>query len=340
MKLSLVFPHDIPRPDAIRVAQAADRSGFSTVWTGESYGFDAFTTATQAACATTHIDIGTSVVNFASRSPALIAQSAASLDFISNGRLILGLGSSAAPVTEGWHGVSAKRPLQRLREVVDIVRLALRRERLVYEGEIYHLSGGLRLIDHPIREEIPIYLGSITPAGAALAGEIADGWLPTHVVLSRFNDVLLPSLTAGEIRAGRASGSVKTCVYNLPVIVTNDRTAGRDAARPRLALYIGGMGSEERNLYTELYQSYGFEEEAAHIRELFTSGKRDEAQRALSDDLIDAAAIVGEIDYCKERLAAINQPAIDEIAIAINVPGADPSARIGVVEELAGAVVS
>jgi F420-dependent oxidoreductase-like protein len=273
----------------------------------------------------------------ASRSPALIAQSAASLDFISNGRLILGLGSSAAPVTEGWHGESPERPLQRLREVIDIVRLVLRRERLVYDGEIYQLKGGLRLIDHPIREEIPIYLGSITPAGAGLAGEIADGWLPTHVVLGSFDKVLLPLLEVGERRAGRAPGTVKTCVYQVPVIVTDDRSVGRDAARARLALYIGGMGTKDRNLYTELYQSYGFEEEAATIRALFTSGKREEAQRAISNDLIDAAAIVGDIEYCQHRLSEFDDAAIDEVAIALNVPGGGAKERIAVLEKLAGA---
>jgi F420-dependent oxidoreductase-like protein len=337
MRLSLVFPHDLSRPDAIAVVQAADRCGLASVWTGESYGFDAFTTATQVACATTRINIGLGIINMASRSPALIAQSAASLDFISNGRLILGLGSSAAPVTEGWHGVSPERPLRRLREVIDIVRLVLRRERLVYDGEIYHLNGGLRLIDHPVREEIPIYLGSITPSGAALAGEVADGWLLTHVVLSRFEEVLHPLLEVGERRAGRTPGTVKTCASQVPVIVTGDRSVGRDAARARLALYIGGMGTKDRNLYTELYQSYGFEEEAATIRTLFMSGKREEAQQAISDELIDAAAIVGDIEYCQHRLSEFDDAAIDEVAIAVIVPGGGVKERIAALEKLAEA---
>src|SRR6195256_421005 len=234
----------------VAYVQEADRLGHDTVWGADAYGWDAFTICTQLAVATQRIKIGTGIVNVFSRSPALIAQTAGSLDLISNGRFILGLGTSGHQVIEGWHGVKFERGVRRMRETIEIVRMVLRRERLNYEGEIFKLGMGLKLITHPIRESIPIYLATLTPSGVALAGEVADGWLPVFFSPAHYDAVIRPGLEKGAARAGRPVTECSVCVSQ-PVFVTDDKEAGRQAARPQLGLYIGGMGSRERNYYNQ-----------------------------------------------------------------------------------------
>lgn len=325
MRLGITIPYadHLPRELVVGYVQEADRLGYDTVWVAEAYGWDAFTVLTQLACSTERIKIGSGIVNVFSRSPALIAQSAASLDLISNGRFVLGLGTSGHQVIEGWHGVKFEKGIRRLRETIEIVRMVLRRERLVYEGEVFHLGLGAKLITHPVRERIPIYLATLTPAGIALTGELADGWLPVHVSPAHFESVVMPPLLEGARKAGRSPEDVSVCAFGVPVIVTKDRKAGRDAARPHLALYIGGMGSREKNYYNRLFQSYGWEEEAARIQELYLDRRREEAMAVLSDEMIDAVTVIGTVEECKERLAEYERAGCDEASIALQVPGDD-----------------
>jgi F420-dependent oxidoreductase-like protein len=302
--------------------QAADRLGYDIVWIAEAYGWDAFTVLTDIACNTERIKLGTGIVNVFSRSPALIAQSAASLDHISGGRFVLGLGTSGHQVVEGWHGVKFERGVRRLRETMDIARTVLRRDRLTYEGEIFHLDMGLKLITHPLRPDVPIYLATLTPAGMALAGEMADGWIPVFFSPRHWESVLRPQLVRGAERAGRSPAEISVCVYQT-VIVTDDVQAGRDTIRPHLALYLGGMGSREKNYYNDLFR--------------YLERRRDEAMAAVTPEMIDLVTIIGPLDECRSRLAELERIGVDEVAISLLVPGNEPAMVLEALEGLAPA---
>jgi F420-dependent oxidoreductase-like protein len=240
------------------------------------------------------------------RTPTNAAMTAATLDLLSDGRFLLGLGTSGPQVVEGWHGQPWGKPLGKTREYVEIVRAALRRERVEHEGEHYRipwdgpgatgLGKPLKLMLRPLRAEIPIYLAALGPKNVALAAEIADGWLPIFVDPGRFEDVFGPSLAAAppgfEIAA------------TVSVAVGDDVAALRDALRPHVALYVGGMGAKGRNFYNSLVRRYGWEEEAGRIQELYLAGKQREAIAAVPDELVDAVSLVGPKERIAERLEA------------------------------------
>jgi F420-dependent oxidoreductase-like protein len=336
VKLGLTIPYtdEVPREDTLAFIQAADRLGYDTVWIAEAYGWDAFTVLADIAAHTERIKLGTGIVNVFSRSPALIAQSAASLDSISGGRFVLGLGTSGHQVIEGWHGVPFQRGVRRLRETMEIVRLVLRRERLVYQGEVFDLDMGLRLVTHPVRDRIPIYLATLTPSGVALAGELADGWLPVYFSPRHYETVIRPRLAEGAARSGRSLVDLSICVYQ-SVVVTEDLDRGRDAVRPHLALYVGGMGSRERNYYNQLFRSYGFEDEARRVQDLYLGRRREEAMAALTDEMIDLVTIVGPVEECRRRLAELEAAGVAEVALGLQVPGGGRQAVLDALEALA-----
>jgi F420-dependent oxidoreductase-like protein len=336
VKLGINVPYAdyLPREMVVAYVQEADRLGYDTVWVAEAYGWDAFTICTQLACTTQRIKIGTGIVNVFSRSPALIAQTAGSLDLISNGRFVLGLGTSGHQVVEGWHGVKFERGVRRMRETIEIVRMVLKRERVNYQGEIFHLGMGLKLITHPVRDSIPIYLATLTPTGVALAGELADGWLPVFFSPAHYDDVILPGLAKGADRAGRPLSALSVCPIQ-PVVVTDDRKAGRDATRAHLALYIGGMGSRQKNYYNQLWCSYGYQEEAARIQDLYLERRKDEAMAAISDEMVDLTTIIGPAEECRERLEELAKVGVDEVSVALSVPGNDPMETAAALKALA-----
>jgi F420-dependent oxidoreductase-like protein len=336
VKVGLTIPYTdaVSRETTRAFVQVADRLGYDRLWVPEAYGWDAFTILTEMACQTERIELATGIVNVFSRSPALIAQTAASLDRISDGRFVLGLGTSGHQVIAGWHGVPFERGVRRMRETMEIVRTVLRRDRLTYEGEIFHLDMGLKLITHPVRDRIPIYLATLTPSGLALAGELADGWLPVFFSPRHFDEVLRPQLEKGANRARRPLSELSICVSQ-PVVVTDDVEAGRDAVRPHLALYIGGMGSRERNYYNQLFCRYGFEEEARHIQDLYLARRREEAEAAITSEMIDLVTIVGTLDECRRRLHELEGLGVAEVAIGLRVPGAGESGMLEALEALA-----
>jgi F420-dependent oxidoreductase-like protein len=338
VRLGLTIPYTdrLSREQVLAFAKAADRLGYDTIWVAEAYGWDGFTVLTDLACRTERIKLATGIVNVFSRSPALIAQTAASLDAISGGRFVLGLGTSGHQVIEGWHGVKFERGVRRLRETMEIVRMILRRDRVVYEGEIFHLHMGLKLITHPVRDRIPIYLATLTPAGIALAGELADGWLPVHFSPRHWQSVIRPALEKGAARAGRSVSDLSVCVSQ-PVVVTEDVDAGRDSVRPHLALYIGGMGSRERNYYNQLFRRYGFEAEAQRIQDLYLARRREEAMAALTPEMIDLVTIIGPVEECRQRLAELESVGVNEVAMALSTPDDDPAHLMEALEALAPA---
>ena len=336
MKLGINVPYAdyLPREMVVAYVQEADRLGYDTVWVAEAYGWDAISICTQLACSTERIRIGTGIINVFSRSPALIAQTAASLDLISNGRFVLGLGTSGHQVIEGWHGVKFERGVRRMRETIEIVRMVLRRERVNYEGEIFHLGMGLKLITHPVRESIPVYLATLTPTGVALAGEMADGWLPVFFSPAHYAEVILPGLEQGALKSGRPLSELSVCPIT-PVVVTTDRKAGRDSTRAHLALYIGGMGSREKNYYNQLWCSYGYEAEAKRVQDLYLDRRRDEAMAAISDEMVDLTTIIGPVEECRERLQELSRVGVTEVSVALSVPGNDPLETLAALRALA-----
>ncbi len=323
MKIGVTYPRSVSLDAARRFVARADRLRYDTVWVPESYGFDSFTILSDLAARTSSIKLATGIVNVYSRSPALIAQSIAGLDALSGGRAVLGLGTSGPKVIAGWHGSEFGHGLRRLRESVEIVRLILRRERLSYHGEAFTIDGGIRLMREPVRARVPIFLGSITPAGSRLAGEIADGWLPTFVAPTKMSRVLVPSLNAGARRRSPELGECDICAFGMSVVVCDDLDAGRDAVRKRLALYVGGMGSHKSNYYNDLFVRYGYVEEANRIQRLFLSGDRVGAERSVTDEMIDATSIIGSPTECREQLLELAATGLASVALTIETVTSD-----------------
>lgn len=320
MKLGLVFGYwgAAPRDDYIPLAREAERLGFDSVWVAESWGNDAFTFGAWVAAHTSTIKIGTGVVQVAARTPTATAMAAATLDHLSGGRLILGLGVSGPQVVEGWYGRPSNRPLARTREYVDVIRRALRREGpLTNDGEFfplpYHGEGSsglgkpLKIMVHPLRSEIPIYIGAEGPKNVAQTAEIADGWLPLYYSPFR------PEVYADQLAAAKPDFEVAALVN---VAVTDDVAAGLWPVKATLGFYIGGMGAKGQNYHTKLMARMGFEAEAHKIQDLFFEGKRDEAIAAVPDEFADEIALVGPPSRLAERLDAWRSSDVTTLLVA------------------------
>lgn len=305
--------------EQLRVVQEAERLGYDSIWSAEAYGSDAATVLGWLAAGTSRIKLGSAIFQIPGRSPAMTAMTAATLDQLSGGRMLLGIGASGPQVAEGWHGQPFARQLQRTREYVAVVRMALARERVEFHGETIELPlpGGpgkpLRLMIAPVQERIPIYLAAIGPKNTALAGEIADGWIPTlfspeHV--AQFRDLL----AQGAARAGRTLERFDIAP-TVNAYVCEDREAARDLMRPFLALYVGGMGSREQNFYNRLVQRYGYEAEARRIQDLYLAGKKDQAAAAIPAALIDQVSLCGPREAVRERIAAFRAAGVGTLMI-------------------------
>jgi F420-dependent oxidoreductase-like protein len=292
--------------EQLELAQEADRLGYDSVWAAEAYGSDAATVLAWIATNTERVKIASGIFQMPARTPAMTAMTAATLDNISGGRFMLGLGISGPQVVEGWHGQPFDKPLKRSREYIAIVRKALARETVTYDGEFYTLPrpGGpgkaLKLIIKPVQERIPIYLAAIGPKNTALAAEIADGWLPT-LFAPDHAEVFRPSLEEGAAKAGRSVDEIDI-TPQVSLAIYDDVEQARNFMRPYLALYLGGMGSREKNFYKDLVTRYGFGDAAAEVQDLYLSGKQAEAMAALPAELIDQLALCGPRDVVKERL--------------------------------------
>jgi F420-dependent oxidoreductase-like protein len=306
--------------DQLSIVQEAERLGYDSVWAAEAYGSDAATVLAWLAAGTSTIKLGSAIFQIPARSAAMTAMTAATLDQISDGRMLLGIGASGPQVAEGWHGQRFGKQLQRTREYVAVVRMALARERVEYHGETIELplpdgpGKALKLTIAPVQESIPIYLAAIGPKNTALAGEIADGWIPTLFSPEHVADVR-PMLEEGAQAAGRSLNGFDIAP-TVQVYVTDDVEAGRDAMRPFIALYVGGMGSRDKNFYNQLVQRYGFEDAAKEVQDLYLEGKRDEAMAALPDELIDTVAICGPKDRVRERLAVYRDAGVGTLGVS------------------------
>src|SRR2546425_2591578 len=280
--------------DQLEIARAAEDLGYDSIWSAEAYGSDAASVLAWLAAGTSRIKLGAGIFQIPGRSAAMTAMTAATIDQLSGGRMLLGIGSSGPQVAEGWHGQRFAKQLQRTREYIAVVRMALARERVDFHGETLELplpdgpGKALKLTISPVQERIPIYLAAIGPKNTALAGEIADGWIPTLLSPEHLSE-LKGLLQEGASRAGRSLDDFDIAP-TVNVFVTDDLERGRDAMRPFIALYVGGMGSREQNFYNQLVSRYGFEADAKQIQDLYLQGKRDEATAAIPEELIDTVS--------------------------------------------------
>lgn len=298
------------RIDADKVREV-ERLGFDSIWTAEAYGSDAVTPAAWIAAITSRIHVGTAIMQIPARTPAMTAMTAMTIDALSGRRFRLGLGVSGPQVAEGWHGQAFGKPLRRTREYVDVVRAILRREKaLEFKGEYYAipyagadatgLGKPLKSILHG-RADLPIYLAAVGPKNVALAAEIADGWIPIFFAPERMS--MFRAWLDEGFRA--APGKDRTRFDIMPgvaVKVGDDVAACRAAMRPRLALYVGGMGARGKNFYNEIACRYGYEAAAKTIQDLYLSGRKAEAEAAVPDALIDEVTLCGPRERIRERL--------------------------------------
>lgn len=315
MKLGILLGYsgkhiDIP----LELIRRAESMGYDSVWTAEAYGNDSVTTATWVLAHTTKIKVGTAIMQMPARTPAMCAMTAMSLDQLSNGRFIVGLGASGPQVVEGWHGVPYGKPVTRTREYIQIMRQIMARQGPVtFDGEMYQLPNtgpGTTGLGKPLKSilegnpDIPIYTASITPAGLRCAGEVADGVFPVWMDPNKF-DILGEHLQKGFDTAGNGKSLKDFDVAPfVSVSMNDDLDAAFDALRPWLALYIGGMGAKDKNFYNDYASRLGYADEAARIQELYLAGKKAEAEAAVPTALLDEVALVGPKERIRERLGA------------------------------------
>jgi F420-dependent oxidoreductase-like protein len=305
--------------DQLDIARTAEDLGYDSIWTAEAYGSDAATVLAWLAAGTSRIKLGAGIFQIPARSAAMTAMTAATIDQLSGGRFILGLGSSGPQVSEGWHGVRFAKQLQRTREYVAVVRMALAHQKVEFHGETLELplpdgpGKVLKLTIRPAQERIPIYLAVLGPKNVALAGEIADGWLPVFFSPEHVSTLRAP-LEEGAARAGRSLDDFRICP-SVNVMISDDLQSARDAMRPMLSLYVGGMGSREQNFYNRLVSSYGFEAAAREVQDLYLEGKKSAAAMALPDELIDAVSIVGPKERAKERIRAFKDAGVETLIV-------------------------
>lgn len=314
----------------VETAKAAEALGYDSIWTAEAYGFDAATPLAAFAMVTEKIRIGSAIFQIPGRTPGNAAMTAVTLDNLSGGRFNLGLGSSGPQVAEGWHGQPFAKQIQRTREYIEILRKMLGREIAEYDGEIYKLplpdglGKPLKLMTRPIQERIPIYLAAIGPKNTALAGELCDGWLP-YLYGPEHAEQLNANLKEGAERAGRSLDDIQVSPSIFTATGDGDIDELRDRIRPLVALYVGGMGARNKNFYNNLVSSYGYEEAAKEIQDLYLDKKYDEAAAAIPTELIDMISLVGDKDRIADRIAAYKDVGVDNLMV---VPmAADAPAR-------------
>lgn len=319
-------------------AAALEAAGLDAVWVAEAYGFDSPTVMGYLAARTERMKIGAAILNVYSRTPALIAQTAAGLDAVSGGRAIIGLGASGPQVVEGWHGKAYDKPLGRTREAIELTRRILRREVIDHHGitdmPLPPEKGGrlgkpLKILTRPVRPEVPLYVASLGPANVRMTAEIADGWLPTLFLPEKAHQVWGASLAEGKEKRDPALGPLETVAGGL-LAIGDDAAAARDLARPQIALYVGGMGAKGKNFYNDLAVAYGYEEAAARIQELYLAGKKKEAEAAVPDEFCELMSLCGPAGYVRERVEAFREAGVT--MLNVTPVGPEPAKSIATVK--------
>ena len=328
--------------DVARVVDL-EQAGLDLVWVAEAYSFDAISQIGFLAARTSTIELGTGILNVYSRTASAIGQTAAGCDYVSGGRFVLGLGASGPQVVEGFHGVAYESPMPRIRDYIEVTRMVLRREPVVYDGSVVHvplpegegtgLGKALKLINHPVRADVPIFWASLMSKSVAATARHADGWLPIFFDPHRFRDVWGEALDEGLAQRDAALGPLQISAGGMVAI--GDEYSGDaadavlDLSRPMMALYIGGMGARDKNFYNGVAQRYGYEEEARRIQDLYLDGHKDEAAAAVPRQLLVDCNLVGSESEVRERLTAYRDAGVTHLSV---IPiGPDP---VKLVEQL------
>ena len=327
-------------------AQAAEleAAGLDMVWVAEAYGFDGVSLMGYLAAVTERLEIGAAILPIYTRTPTLLAMTAAGVDALSDGRCVLGLGASGPQVIEGWHGIPYTEPVGRTREIIEICRKVWTRERVTHQGRSYTLplppdqgtglGKPLKLIPTPVRERVPIYVASLGPRNVRMTAEVADGWLPIFYLPEKVDEVWGADLAAGAAKRPPELGPLEVVAGGL-LAVGDDAAGMRDLARPMLALYVGGMGAKGRNFYNNVFRRYGYEQEAEEIQNLYLDGRKDEAAAAVPPGLLEAATICGPEGYVRDRIAAYRDTGVT--VLNVTPIAADVPALVGRLKEWIGA---
>ena len=300
-------------------AKRLEDVGVDYLWTGEAYMADAVSAMGFLAAVTKKAQIGSSILPLYSRTPTLMAMTAVGLDKLSQGRFVLGLGASGPQVIEGFHGVPYDAPLARTREIIEICRSVWRRDRLVHEGANYQvplaagqgtgLGKALKIMDHPVRERIPIFVASLGPKNVAMTAELAEGWLPLHYWPDRAHELWRSALEEGKA-ARSADLPPLEIVAGGPLAIGDDVEPLRDRGRPMLAMYYGGMGAKGKNFYNDVLRRYGYEKEAEQIQDLYLGGDRKAAAALVPEELVAGMSLIGDTGFVKDRIAAYRESGV------------------------------
>jgi F420-dependent oxidoreductase-like protein len=346
MKLSMNLNYAGGFHEAVTRVAELEKAGLDVVWIAEAYSFDAISQVGFMAAKTERIEIGTGIVNVYSRTAALMAMTAAGCDYVSNGRFILGLGASGPQVVEGFHGVPYEKPMVRIKEYIEACRMIWKREPFIYDGQTVKaplppdqgsgLAKPLKLINHPVRSDIPIWWASLMGLSVTATAEVADGWLPIFFDPEKFHSVWGDELKKGLAKRDPSLGQLQISAGGMVAIgdefvdETRDKILGY--ARPNAALYIGGMGARDKNFYNAIAQKYGYVEEAIEIQDLYLDGKKQEAAAAVPGELLEKTNLVGPKGYIKERLAAYKEAGVT--VLSVNPVGGDDVKTIETLREL------
>jgi len=337
LQISTILAYSGGFKEAARSVAEMERAGLDLVWVAEVYGFDSPSQMGYLAALTERVQIGSGIMNIFSRAPSLIAMTAAGIDALSDGRFHLGLGASGPQVIEGFYGVPYRYPLGRTREIVDICRDLWKRESpLVHHGKNFTLplpsdqgtglGKALKLLTHPVRSEIPIWIASLGEKNVEMTAAIADGWLPVFFIPERAHEVWGSSLAAGRSQRDPSRADLMISAGGLLAIGEGEEVSAlREFARPMTALYVGGMGAKGKNFYNELMVRYGFEKEAAIIQDLYLDGKKKEAEAAIPDEFLELTTLCGSKSYVAERVAAFKEAGVTHLQIH-PIPLGDQSA--------------
>lgn len=327
MKLSTTISFNGDPKKLAKKAQDLEAAGIDMVWGGEIYGYDLVSTLAYLAGQTTTLELMTGILPVYSRTPALIAQTAATIDALSDGRFILGLGSSGAQVIEGWHGVPFEKPLGRTRDTIDICRKVWSGEKVTHEGRAFSLplpegqgtglGKPLKFMDKRPERDIPIVIASIGPKNVEMTAELANGWQPIHFVPDRFEQVWGDALAAGKAKRSADLPPLEIIAGGVVALGDGpDVKEAREAARGQIGFYVGGMGAKNKNYYNDLFKRYGWVEEAEKVQDLFLSGKRAEAMAAIPDEYLDLSMLTGDEATVRERLAVYKDVGITHLNIS------------------------
>ena len=326
MRISMLLSYAGGFKEAVAEVQELEKAGLDVVWVPEAYSFDAPTAMGYLAANTERVVIASGILPIYTRTPSLLAMTAAGLDYLSDGRCMLGLGASGPQVIEGFHGVPYTAPVGRIREIIDICRTVWQRERVQHMGKYYQvplpqdqgtgLGKPLKLINHPIRDDIPIAIASLGPASVAMTAELADAWLPAFYTAEAAQDVWGEALAAGAAKRDPDRGPLEVFAGGM-VAIGEGLEHLRDLARPQAALYIGGMGARSKNFYNDIFAKSGYEAEARQIQDLYLAGEKQAAEAAIPDEYLAHSSLVGPDGFVRERLHALKKSGVSSLNVGL-----------------------